>query len=50
LRLTSPPCSFTSLVRAIYFVFLAHPFRRRRKFASLMKGSASAEKGVASQL
>src|SRR5216110_4105375 len=49
LRLTSPPCSFTSLVRAIYFVFLAHPFRRRRKFASLMKGSASAEKGVASQ-
>jgi predicted metal-dependent phosphoesterase TrpH len=50
LRLTSPPCSFTNLVRAIYFVFLAHPFRRRRKFGSLMKGSASAEKGVASQL
>ena len=34
LRLTSPPCSFTDLVRAIYFVFLAHPFRRRRKFAA----------------
>ena len=50
LRLTSPPCSFTDLVRAIYFVFLKHPFRRRRKFASLMKGSASEEKGVASQL
>ncbi len=50
LRLTSPPCSFTSLVRAIYFVFLAHPFRRRRKFASLMKGSASEEKGAGSQL
>jgi hypothetical protein len=28
---TSPPCSFVSLVRAIYFTFLAHPFRRRRK-------------------
>src|SRR5881398_2241884 len=34
LRLTSPPCSFTSLVRAIYFVFLAHPFRVRRKLAA----------------
>src|SRR6266403_1061579 len=27
LRLTSPPCSFTDLASAIYFVFLAHPFR-----------------------
>src|SRR5216110_1764709 len=34
LRLTSPPCSFTDLASAIYFVFLAHPFRVRRKFAS----------------
>src|SRR5436305_3063876 len=34
LRLTSPPCSFTALASAIYFVFLAHPFRVRRKFAS----------------
>src|SRR5437667_8155865 len=34
LRLTSPPCSFTDLASAIYFVFLAHPFRVRRKFGS----------------
>jgi predicted metal-dependent phosphoesterase TrpH len=34
LRLTSPACSFSDLVSAIYFVFLAHPFRVRRKFAA----------------
>src|SRR5438876_777685 len=34
LRLTSPPCSFTDLASVIYFVFLAHPFRVRRKFGS----------------
>src|SRR6266550_720255 len=34
LRLTSPPCSFTDLASAIYFVFLAHPFRVRRKLAA----------------
>ena len=33
LRLTSPACSFSDLVTAIYFVFLAHPLRVRRKFA-----------------
>jgi predicted metal-dependent phosphoesterase TrpH len=32
LRLTSPPCSIVDLVSAIYFVFLAHPFRLRREF------------------
>jgi predicted metal-dependent phosphoesterase TrpH len=31
LNLTSPSCSFADLVNAIYFVLLAHPFRRRRK-------------------
>lgn len=31
LRLTSPPCSIVDLVSAIYFIFLAHPFRRRRQ-------------------
>jgi predicted metal-dependent phosphoesterase TrpH len=31
LGLMSPPCSFADLVSAIYFVLLAHPFRRRRK-------------------
>jgi len=39
LRLTSPPCSFTDLASAIYFVFLAHPFRVRRKFASARQSS-----------
>ncbi len=32
LNLTSPSCSFVDLVNAIYFVLLAHPFRRRRKY------------------
>src|SRR5881398_1864066 len=34
LRLTSPACSLTDLISAIYFVFLAHPFRVRRKLAA----------------
>jgi predicted metal-dependent phosphoesterase TrpH len=33
LRLTSPACSFIDFVSAIYFVFLTHPFRVRRKLA-----------------
>jgi predicted metal-dependent phosphoesterase TrpH len=33
LRLTSPSSSFTDFVSAIYFVFLAHPFRVWRKLA-----------------
>src|SRR5438874_5956120 len=39
LRLTSPPSSFADLASAIYFVFLAHPFRVRRKFASARQSS-----------
>jgi hypothetical protein len=35
LRLTSPPSSFTEFVSAMYFVFLAHPFRVRRKLAGM---------------
>src|SRR6266699_4068360 len=31
LNLTSPPCSFADLASAIYFLFLAHPFRRRKR-------------------
>jgi predicted metal-dependent phosphoesterase TrpH len=34
LRLTSPPSSFRDFVSAIYFVFLTHPFRVRRKMAA----------------
>jgi predicted metal-dependent phosphoesterase TrpH len=35
LRLTSPASSLTDFVSAIYFVFLTHPFRVRRKMAVL---------------
>ena len=35
LTVTSPPCSFVDLASAVYFIFLAHPFRRRRKRRSL---------------
>src|SRR6266478_1922882 len=38
-RIASPPCSFVDLVSTIYFVFLAHPFRVRRKFASTRHSS-----------
>jgi predicted metal-dependent phosphoesterase TrpH len=31
LRLTSPPCSFIDLVSTIYFVFVIHPWRMRRR-------------------
>ena len=34
LRLTSPASSLTDFLGAIYFVFLAHPFRVRRKMAA----------------
>jgi predicted metal-dependent phosphoesterase TrpH len=34
LRLTSPPCGLGDLFGAIYFVFLKHPFRVRRKLAA----------------
>jgi predicted metal-dependent phosphoesterase TrpH len=34
LLLTSPPSSVTDFVSAMYFVFLAHPFRVRRKMAA----------------
>jgi len=47
LRLTSPASSFTDLVSAIYFVFLAHPFRVRRKIAASKRQSSSSETRVA---
>lgn len=31
LRLTNPPCGFIDLVSTIYFVFVAHPWRRRKR-------------------
>jgi predicted metal-dependent phosphoesterase TrpH len=34
LRLTSPASTLTDFVSAIYFVFLAHPFRVRRKMSA----------------
>jgi predicted metal-dependent phosphoesterase TrpH len=41
LSLTSPPCSFADLVNAIYFVLLAHPFRRRRKQRYILNSNDS---------
>ena len=35
LRLTSPPSSVSDFVSAIYFVFLKHPFRVRRKLGRM---------------
>jgi hypothetical protein len=34
LRLTSPTSTLTDFLGAIYFVFLAHPFRVRRKMSA----------------
>jgi predicted metal-dependent phosphoesterase TrpH len=39
LNLTSPPCSFADLASAVYFVLLAHPFRRRRKHRDILKSN-----------
>ena len=33
LRLTNPPCSFRDLLSTIYFVFVAHPLRRKKRFS-----------------
>jgi predicted metal-dependent phosphoesterase TrpH len=46
-RLTSPPCSLADLVNAIYFVFLAHPFRVRRKIAASKRQSSRGETRLA---
>ena len=46
-QLTSPACSFSDLVSAIYFVFLAHPLRVRRKVAASKRQSSSGERPVA---
>jgi predicted metal-dependent phosphoesterase TrpH len=47
LRLTSPASSFADLVSAFYFVFLAHPFRVRRKITVSKRESSSSETRVA---
>jgi len=31
LRVTNPPCSFIDLMSTIYFVFVAHPWRRKKR-------------------
>lgn len=43
LRLTSPACSLTDLTNAIYFVFLAHPLRVRRKIAAVRRKLSSSD-------
>ena len=35
LRLTSPPAGFVDLVSTIYFVFVAHPWRRRKRESTM---------------
>jgi predicted metal-dependent phosphoesterase TrpH len=47
LKLTSPPCSFVDLVSAIYFIFLAHPFRRRRKRRHVISVPSSSKHSTA---
>ncbi len=47
LRLTSPPSTVADLVNAIYFVFLAHPFRVRRKIAASRRNYLTPETPVA---
>jgi predicted metal-dependent phosphoesterase TrpH len=47
LRLTSPPCSFADLVSAIYFIFLAHPFRQRRRKRYMVAACSRSEVGAA---
>jgi predicted metal-dependent phosphoesterase TrpH len=34
LRVTNPPCSFIDLMSTIYFVFIAHPIRLRKRLES----------------
>jgi predicted metal-dependent phosphoesterase TrpH len=34
LRITNPPCSLIDLVSTIYFVFVVHPWRRRKRLES----------------
>ena len=31
LRLTNPPCTFVDLISTVYWVFVAHPLRRRSR-------------------
>ena len=33
LRLTNPPCSFVDLISTIYFVFIVHPWRMKKRFS-----------------
>ncbi|HZS17626.1 MAG TPA: PHP-associated domain-containing protein [Candidatus Udaeobacter sp.] len=46
LRLTSPASTVADLVNVIYFVFLAHPFRVRRKIAASRRNSTTSERPV----
>jgi predicted metal-dependent phosphoesterase TrpH len=46
LRLTSPASTVSDLVNVIYFVFLAHPFRVRRKIAASRRNSPTSERPV----
>jgi hypothetical protein len=38
LQVTNPPCSFVDLVSTVYFVFVAHPLRLKRRGAGIEDG------------
>lgn len=38
LRVTNPPCSFIDLVSTIYFVFVVHPWRRKKRGLKIEDG------------
>jgi|ERR1043166_3684710 predicted metal-dependent phosphoesterase TrpH len=45
-RLTSPAASFVDLVSTIYFVFLQHPFRRRRRHSAHTRPGHSSSENI----
>jgi predicted metal-dependent phosphoesterase TrpH len=38
LQVTNPPCSFVDLISTIYFVFVVHPWRRKRRESRMEDG------------
>jgi hypothetical protein len=46
LRLTSPPASIIDIVSAVYFIFLAHPFRQRRRKRCRVAACSRSEVGA----
>jgi predicted metal-dependent phosphoesterase TrpH len=49
LRLTSPPASIVDLISAVYFIFIAHPYRVRRQARAVSPGARSPEPSLESK-